>query len=101
MSEIPSDTFRPEIQITDHDALFSELTVELDEKTRELQAIDRALDPAIPGDGTTGSTRSDGSPRQHISTVGPVRLLLRAYGDLKRELGDVLNRLAQQGETDG
>ena len=82
----------PEIQLTDHDALFAELSVELDEKIRELQAIDRALDPTIPGDGTTGSTRSGGSPRQHISTVGRVRLLLQAHGDVKRKLHDTLNR---------
>ncbi len=51
---------------------------------RELRDIDRALDPTIPGDGTTGGTRSDGSPHQHISTVGRVRLLLQKYGDSRR-----------------
>lgn len=53
---------------------------------RELQSIDRALDPTITGDGTTGATRSDGSPHPHISTVGRVRLLLQKYGYVKREL---------------
>ena len=89
----------PETQLTDHDALFSKLVMEIEAKTHELEAIDRALDPTIPGDGTTGATRSDGGPRQHISTVGRVRLLLQAHGDVKRELRDALNRL--KGETDG
>ncbi len=34
----------PETQITDHDALFSELTMELDEKTRELEAVNRVME---------------------------------------------------------
>ena len=36
-----------ETQITDHDALFSELAVELDEKTRELEAFKRAVRNAL------------------------------------------------------
>ena len=34
----------PETQITDHDALFSDLSVELDAKTRELDDIKRVLE---------------------------------------------------------
>ena len=41
---------------------------------RELRAIDRALDPTIPGDGTTGAARSGGSPPQHY----PGRAMIRA-----------------------
>ena len=88
----------PETQITDHDALFAELTVELDEKTRELEALKR-----VPGGPWKAMECLAG---WFVMTVEPHRRFGGENTSWMTELEaiavrDALNRLKGEGEKDG